>query len=157
MTDLGADGALLTHFEGRRQRAGPQQRGGIARLLHREAAGDLARAAQYGFLDHRRAQDFAIKDNGEGLADVALCELAEDPRPVAVETEGHDRFLGVLVKPGGGIDQMIAGQRRAPLERVADVAIAGLPASWWCLCHPRFRREAVRGGSSFARCGPEVS
>ena len=75
--ERGADGALLDDGELGRQRAGAQLDGELVGGLDREAAADLAGAAQDRLADHRRRDHLVVEHDGERPADVVLGELAE--------------------------------------------------------------------------------
>ena len=123
LAEAGADGALLDDGQRRRQRAGAQQDREIVRLLHREAAGNLAGAAEDRLADHRRRDHLVVEHDGERLADVLLRHLGEAARAVVVEAEGDDRLAGALVEAGLRVGQVLARHQDALLDHVGRAAL----------------------------------
>ena len=66
----------------------------------REAAGDLAGAAEDRLADHRRRDHLVVEHDGERPADILLRHLREPARAGGVEAEGDDRLAGALVEAG---------------------------------------------------------
>src|SRR5213078_316988 len=94
LAQAGTDDALLDHLQRRRQRAGAQQDREIVRLLHGEAAGNLAGTADDRFADHRRGDYLVVEDDCERPADVLLRRLRKTARAIGVEAERDDRLAG---------------------------------------------------------------
>ena len=109
----------------RRQRAGAQQDREIVRLLDREAAGNLARAAEDRLADHRRGDHLVVEHDRERAPDVLLRHLREPARAVDVELEGDDRLAGALVEARLRVGQVFARHQDALFDHVVLSAVFG--------------------------------
>ena len=90
------------------QRACAQQDREIVGLLHREAAGDLARAAGDGAEDARGRNHLVVEHDGERLADIGRRHLAKPLAAANIELEIHHGLGGPLVKARLGIREILA-------------------------------------------------
>ena len=102
------------------------ERSRTARLLasRREAAGDLAGAAEDRLADHRRRDHLLVEHDGEGLADVLLRHLTEKPRAFLVEAEVDDRLVVAAIVARLGVGKILAGQQFAFVDQILDVLVA---------------------------------
>ena len=115
--DLGLEGLV----QRRRQRARAQHADQILRLLLQleriaEAAQRDAAARADAALDHRRAVDLVVEQHRHLAADVVAGHLLGDRRALAVELEADLGAAGLLVPGLVGVRQVLAGQRRAPVQ-----------------------------------------
>ena len=136
LPEAGADHALLDRGQLRRQRAGAQQHREIVRLLDREVAGNLPRAAEDRLADHRRRDHLVVEHDRERAPDIFLRHLREAARAVDVELEADDRLAGALVEAGLRVGQILAGDHHALFDHVRRLPVLlrpiekiGIPAA----------------------------
>ena len=108
----------------------------------REAAADLARAADDRLADDGRAQHLAVEHDGERLADIGARDVAELPRAEIVEAERDDRLV-----------RLIESEARASVSRSPETAMRsstgyGLPVRRRAACRCPAARSCVPGGPS---------
>ena len=118
LAEARTDGALLDDGQLGGQSARAQQHREVVGLLHREAAGDLARAAGDGSENARRRDHLAVEHDGERLADVGAGHLAEALAAAQVEAEVDDRLARALVEAGLRVGQVLALHHDALLDRI---------------------------------------
>jgi hypothetical protein len=116
--------ALFQDRHRRRQRAGPQDDGQVARLVDGELAGDHGAPARDPLVDARCRVQVAVEDDGQVLADVGLGHLAEDPGAGGGELDGHLPVarrvrIGLHLRPR----ELGARQQRAFLHDVRHLAL----------------------------------
>ena len=111
--------ALLHEVQLGRQRAGAQQQRQVGGAVGGEVAGDLARAAQDGGLDHRVGDHLAVQHDGEATAHIGGGGRPESLRARAVEAERDHRLAGLGVEGRRGPDQHVAGDEHAALHQHA--------------------------------------
>ncbi len=103
------DGFLFHDLDRDRQRAGVELADQGFSLLQGEIAGNLGRAAQDGFVDHRQRCRLFIQEDRQRFADVSLGNLAEERRALAVEFDRNDR-LARRTKLHGSAAQLRSAQ-----------------------------------------------
>ena len=107
------------------QRAGAQQHGEVVGALDREAAGDLAGAAEDRLADLRRRDHLVVEHDGEGPADILLGRLAEALRALESKRKMTTGSLVRWSKRRLRVDEVLAGHDDAVLDQVGDRRIVG--------------------------------
>ena len=142
--DLGLEGLA----QRRRQRARAEHRDQVLGLLLKreriaEAAQRDAAARADAALDHRRAVDLVVEEDGHLAADVVAGHALGDRRALAVELERDLGPPGLLIPGLVGVRQVLAGQRRALVQ------VVGAPVA--CRASARRRRRAPASPRSRSR------
>ncbi len=122
--ERGPHRALLEDPHRRRQGAGPEHDGQVARLVDRKLSGDDGSPAGDALVDARRRVEVAVQDDRQPAADVLLRRLAEDARPHRVELDRDLPVAGrVRVRRDLGAVQLGPREQRLLLDDVGNLGL----------------------------------
>ena len=141
---FGADGTFFDDGERCRQGAGAQQCGENRCFLGGEVTADLALAAGDRFVDaRRRVKTLPSSTMAKGRPNIVAGDFSELTRTLAVEGEGNDGLVVLLVETGLGIGETLAGNRHTAFDGIFRAVIG-----------PRQDIDAARrrGGVRIDRC-----